>query len=41
VPARLNPVRTGKQLLKPDKYKNIIVKAWAYLVRKASGAAQN
>jgi hypothetical protein len=32
MPARLNAVRTGKQLLKQDKYKNIIIESLKFLV---------
>jgi putative transposase len=31
MPARLNAVRTGKHLLKPDKYKQVIIDSLRYL----------
>jgi REP element-mobilizing transposase RayT len=34
LPARLNAVRTGQHLLKPDKYKDIIIQSLQFLVKE-------
>ena len=34
MPARLNAVRTGQHLLKPDKYKDIIIQSLQFLVKE-------
>jgi hypothetical protein len=34
LPARLNAVRTGKHLLKPDKYKDVIIESLKFLVKE-------